>query len=136
MISPVSPPKSRPAYSTGPRGALPAGIKACARCSNWPCRCEPQASLPAGKQAPRVRREKAGRGGKTVTTVSPLMLVRSDAAALLADLKKLCGSGGTIKATQPPGAPASFTLEVQGDHADKVTDELVRRGFPAKRAGG
>ena len=111
------------------------GIQACKRCSNWPCRCEPQASEDPKKQAPRVRRETAGRGGKTVTTVSPLLLSRADAQALLADLKKLCGGGGTLKAERGP-AGAFFALEVQGDHADKVVAELVRRGYPAKRAGG
>ncbi len=128
--------KSKPAYATGPQGPLPAGIKACARCGHWPCRCEPQVSQPAAQQAPRVRREKAGRSGKTVTTVAPLMLARGDGQALLGDLKKLCGTGGTLKPTKPPDGPAFFTLELQGDHADKVTAELVRRGFPAKRAGG
>ena len=91
--------------------------------------------MPAAKQAPRVRRETAGRGGKTVTTVKPLLLKRDDAQALLADLKKLCGTGGTLKADKGPDG-AFFALEVKGDHADKVVAELVKRGFPAKRAGG
>lgn len=111
------------------------GIQACKRCGNWPCRCEPQRSAPAQQQAPRVRRETAGRGGKTVTTVAPLVLARADAQALLADLKKLCGSGGTLKADSGKDG-AFFVLEVQGDHADKILAELVARGFPAKRAGG
>ena len=37
--------------------------------------------------------------------------------------------------TAPDGRPC-WTLEVQGDHADKVTAALVERGYPAKRAGG
>lgn len=84
---------SRPVYSTGPGGALPAGYTACKRCGHWPCRCEPQASKPPAQQAPRVRRETAGRGGKTVTTIAPLLLARADAQALLADLKKLWAAG-------------------------------------------
>ena len=127
---------SRPVYSTGPTGSLPAGVTACKRCGHWPCRCEPQQSVPAGKQAPRVRRETAGRGGKTVTTAGPLLLSRQDALALLADLKKLCGGGGTLKADKGADGKPVFVLEVQGDHADKVTAELLARGYPAKRAGG
>lgn len=127
--------KSRTVYSTGPQGALPMGIKACPRCRNWPCRCEPQRGEEPRRQAPRVRRETAGRGGKTVTTIAPLLLARVDAQALLGDLKKLCGTGGTLKAETGTAGPF-FCLELQGDHADKVVEDLVRRGYPAKRAGG
>lgn len=127
---------SRPTYSTGPAGPLPAGFRACRRCGHWPCRCEPQASLPPSEQAPRVRRETKGRAGKTVTTITPLHLTRGDAQAILADLKKLCGGGGTLKIdTGSDGKPA-LLLELQGDHADKLVSELVARGYRARRAGG
>ena len=128
--------KSRPAYATGPQGPLPMGIKACSRCSHWPCRCEPQSSVDPAKQSVRVRRETAGRGGKTVTTVAPLLLSREDAQALLAEFKKLCGSGGALKADKGADGKAFFCVEVQGDHADKVLAALVAKGYPAKRAGG
>jgi translation initiation factor 1 len=127
--------KGRPAYSTGPGGALPAGYEACRRCGSWPCRCEPQQSLPPQRQAVRVRREKAGRGGKTVTTIAPMLLTREDASALLGELKRLCGGGGALKTDRGPDGPF-FVLEVQGDHADKVVATLVSKGYPAKRAGG
>jgi len=127
--------RNRPTYSTGPSGVLPAGYQACRKCGAWPCRCEPQKSLPAQQQQPRVRRETKGRAGKTVTTAAPLLLSRDDAQALLADLKKLCGAGGALKAERGPEG-AYFMLEVQGDHADKVLQELIARGFKAKRAGG
>ena len=127
---------SRNAYSTGPGGALPAGYRACKRCGHWPCRCEPQSSVDPAKQAVRVRRETAGRGGKTVTTVAPLLLSREDAQALLAEFKKLCGSGGALKADKGADGKAFFCVEVQGDHADKVLAALVTKGYPAKRAGG
>ncbi|HLO93681.1 MAG TPA: translation initiation factor, partial [Burkholderiaceae bacterium] len=38
-----------------------------------------------------------------------------------------CGSGGSCKDGQ---------LEIQGDHAERVTAWLVAQGHPAKRAGG
>jgi translation initiation factor 1 len=53
-----------------------------------------------------------------------------DAAGLVKlgqDLKASCGSGGTIK---------DGTIEVQGDHVDKVVVLLQQRGWKVKRAGG
>ena len=122
-------------YSTGPAGVLPAGFAACRRCGAWPCRCEPQASAPPASQSPRVRRDRAGRGGKTVTTLGPLVLSREDAVALLAELKRTCSAGGALEAVKGPDGP-HFVLEVQGDHVDRVLDLLLARGYKAKRAGG
>jgi translation initiation factor 1 len=110
--------------------------KACPRCGAVPCRCEPVRSLPAAEQAVRVRREKAGRGGKTVTVAGPLVLVRTDAAALLADWKRLCGGGGTLRTVRTAGGDPAFEVEVQGDHPDRVLAALTAAGFPAKRSGG
>ncbi len=84
----------------------------------------------------RVRREKAGRGGKTVTVAGPFVLIRDEAAALLAAWKRLCGGGGTLKTVKTPGGDAAFELELQGDHADRILAALVAAGFPAKRSGG
>jgi translation initiation factor 1 len=111
--------------------------KACSRCGAEPCRCEPVRSLPpAGQTAVRVRREKGGRGGKTVTVAGPLALTRDDAAALLASWKRLCGGGGTLRTVRTAGGDAAFEVEVQGDHADRVLAALVEAGYPAKRSGG
>lgn len=122
------PQKGRLVYSTGPSGPAAAPARA-------PAPAEP-ASRPPREHQVRVRREKAGRAGRTVTTAGPLHLARSDAAALLAALKKALGSGGTLAAIAgPDGAPA-FALELQGDHAERLVAELENRGFPAKRAGG
>lgn len=97
---------------------------------------EPGVSLPPSAQSPRVRRERGGRGGKTVTAVGPLVLTRPEAEALLASWKKRYGGGGALKAVKmPDGAPA-FELEVQGDHADRLLAELVQAGYRAKRSGG
>lgn len=73
----------------------------------------------------RVFREKGGRGGKVVTVVRGLP--EADLAAVASDLKRLCGSGGSVKA----GA-----VEVQGDHREKVAARLESRGFRVKLAGG
>jgi len=109
---------------------------ACRRCGASPCRCEPAASKLPWEQSPRVRRETGGRGGKTVTTVTPLVLARPEAEALLAAWKKMCGSGGTLKASRTTDGSPAFELEIQGDHADRLVAELVKAGYKAKRAGG
>lgn len=97
---------------------------------------EPRRSLPPAEQDVRVRRERAGRGGKTVTVAGPLVLTREDAASLLSQWKRLCGGGGGLKlATTAAGDPC-FEVEVQGDHADRLVAELLEAGYRAKRSGG
>jgi translation initiation factor 1 len=119
--------KGRLVYSTGPGGASHPGPERSAA---------PVRSQPAAAQQPRVRRETAGRGGKTVTTAGPFALTREDAAALLGHFKRLCGSGGTLRETAFPDGSAGFSLEIQGDHADRIVAELNAAGYRAKRAGG
>jgi translation initiation factor 1 len=94
------------------------------------------ASLPPSSQSPRVRREKAGRGGRMVTVAGPLVLARAEAEALLSSWKKLCGGGGALKAGKTADGSPAFELEIQGDHADRLVAELVKAGYKAKRSGG
>jgi len=75
----------------------------------------------------RVRRETAGRNGKTVTAVHGLRLGDAALRDLASELKRLCGSGGSAK---------DGVIEIQGEHVDQVLDALRARGFEAKRAGG
>ncbi len=51
----------------------------------------------------------------------------TDLPALAQQLKKLCGSGGTVK---------DGNIEIQGDHCDKVQTKLTELGYKVKRAGG
>ncbi|MGJ8650055.1 MAG: translation initiation factor [Opitutaceae bacterium] len=76
-----------------------------------------------------VRREKAGRGGKTVTTLRefPTHVPLSELGALTFDLKKSCACGGTLKGR---------VVELQGDVRDRAFAELEKRGFQPVRAGG
>ncbi len=76
-----------------------------------------------------VRREKAGRGGKTVTTLRefPTHIPSGELESLLVDLKKACACGGTLKGR---------SLELQGDICDKVLVKLEKRGYKPVRAGG
>ena len=75
----------------------------------------------------RVRLEKKGRGGKTVTTISGLPLEPEALKALGKKLKKKCGVGGAVK---------DGIVEIQGDHAEKIVTALRAEGYDAKRSGG
>lgn len=75
----------------------------------------------------RVSRETQGRKGKGVTVISGLGLPPTELDALATELKKLCGSGGSAE---------NGRIEIQGDHRDRLVEELLRRGWKAKRAGG
>jgi translation initiation factor 1 (eIF-1/SUI1) len=101
-----------------------------------PGRLEPLRSLPPWEQEVRVRREKAGRGGKEVTVAGPLVLLRADAAALLTGLKRRYGSGGALRPSRTRGGEPCFELELQGDQADRLVADLLAGGYRAKRAGG
>ncbi len=109
-------------------------VSICPQCglSYKHCRC----NAPAGNQTPqtkksdgivRIMRERKQRGGKTVTVITCLPLDSTDLTTLAQQLKKLCGSGGTVK---------DGNIEIQGDHCDKVQTKLTELGYKVKRAGG
>jgi translation initiation factor 1 len=62
-----------------------------------------------------------------VTLISGLPLAEAALETLAGELKRRCGSGGTVR---------DGLIEIQGEHRDRLVAELVRRGFAAKRAGG
>lgn len=82
--------------------------------------------LPPKDQPARVRRERRS-GGKTVTVIDGLDPVASDLPALLRMLKTACAAGGGV---------VGASIEVQGDHRDRIVQLLRDRGYPAKAAGG
>ena len=93
------------------------------------CRCKALAAAarPAGDGIARVSRERQGRGGKTVTGVRGLPLADAELQALGKQLRAACGSGGTAR---------DGTLEIQGDHRERVLALLQQQGFKARAAGG
>ncbi len=91
------------------------------------CACRQAPRAPRGDGIVRVRRETKGRKGKTVTTVSGVPLPADDLRQLAAELKRLCGSGGSAK---------DGVIEIQGDHRDVLVPALESRGYTVKRAGG
>jgi translation initiation factor 1 len=81
-----------------------------------------------GKPVPvRVGRETKGRGGKGVSVITGLRLSAAELEAMAKELKRRCGTGGTVK---------DGTIEIQGDHRDTLVAWLRERGFDAKRSGG
>ncbi|QBD79608.1 translation initiation factor Sui1 [Ktedonosporobacter rubrisoli] len=92
------------------------------------CRCG-QSGQPTRKSdgIVRVRRDRKGRGGKTVTVVDGVPGSEAELNALAQQLKKLCGSGGTVK---------DGNIEIQGDHCEKVIAKLSALSYKVKRAGG
>jgi translation initiation factor 1 len=62
-----------------------------------------------------------------VTTVNGLPLPPDDMRVLAADLKRRCGSGGTLK---------DGVIEIQGEHRDTLVAELEARGYRVVRSGG
>ena len=75
----------------------------------------------------RIQREVKGRKGKTVTTVFGFQLADDELKNLAAQLKRRCGTGGSVK---------DGVIIIQGDHRDTLITELKNRGFKAKIAGG
>lgn len=100
----------------------------CPRCGKplAQCVCKKQAARPAGDGVVRVARESKGRGGKVVTLVTGLALDDAGLRALLSELKRQCGGGGTLK---------DGVIEVQGDHRDLVLAALGKHGIKAKKVG-
>jgi len=124
--------RPRLVYSTDPDSRSAA--QTCPRCRRAPCTCT--ADPPPSGQRVSVRRERAGRRGKTVTVAGPLLLAPAAARDLLKALKQECGCGGTLKSAPGPAGEAAWELEIQGDHVERVVRRLCGHGFRARRAGG
>jgi translation initiation factor 1 len=88
------------------------------------CRCGHAASEPVPERpVAKLRMEKAGRGGKTVTVVFGLPNNPVFLQDLARQLKRTCGTGGT----------ATFDgFELQGDVRARVREYLLAKGFMVK----
>jgi translation initiation factor 1 len=71
----------------------------------------------------KLRTEKKGRGGKTVTVVYGLPENAKFLQELSQELKRACGTGGTV---------VDGGVELQGDLRERVRDALVKRGYAVK----
>ena len=107
-------------YSTGTG-------RVCPGCG-WPaadCQCSKTAgteSIPARIVA-KLRVEKKGRGGKTVSVVDGLPQNTAFLKDLCQDLKRACGTGGAV---------SEGTIELQGDLRERIRGLLLEKGFVVK----
>jgi translation initiation factor 1 len=83
----------------------------------------PATDADPSKQTIRVVIDKKRRAGKTVTVASGFQHTPETLAAVAQTLKKKCGSGGTAKDAE---------IEIQGDHAVRVGEELRKMGYRVK----
>lgn len=81
----------------------------------------------AAEQDLRVRPEKKGRKGKTVTLVTGFRGSDSELEEIARTLKTKCGTGGSAKDGE---------IIIQGDFTDKVINILRELNFKVKRSGG
>lgn len=100
----------------------------CPTCG-WPardCKCSSRFSrsepLPARIVA-KLRMEKTGRGGKTVTVVYDLPRNPQFLKDLASELKRACGAGGAV---------VDNTVEIQGDLRDRIRAALQKKGWTVK----
>ncbi|WP_148897999.1 translation initiation factor [Fodinibius salinus] len=70
-----------------------------------------------------VKLDTSGRRGKTVTMISNIQHNPQVIEDLEKQLKQKCGAGGTSYAK---------TIEIQGDHVDKVRSYLQDEGYNVK----
>lgn len=83
--------------------------------------------LPPNQQDLRVQASSKGRKGKTVTVITGFQAKPETLADLLKKLKTQCGAGGTVKEN---------TIEIQGEHKQKLLEILKSLGYKVKISGG
>jgi translation initiation factor 1 len=98
----------------------------CPKCG-WPaasCRCSTNFDEPVPhKVTARLRIEKAGRRGKTVTVVEGLPRNAEFLKKLATEIKRSCATGGKV---------VEDRIEVQGDHRDRLRTSLGSKGWTVK----
>jgi translation initiation factor 1 len=104
-----------------------AGGRVCPVCG-WPidnCRCSKTNATEAvpSKIVAKLRMEKKGRGGKTVTVIYDLPNNVQFLKTLCGELKRACGTGGSV---------GEGTIELQGELRDRVREVLENKGFIVK----
>ncbi|MEZ8244147.1 stress response translation initiation inhibitor YciH [Vibrio splendidus] len=88
---------------------------------------EEKVQRPKGDGIVRIQKETKGRKGKGVSIVMGLDLDDAPLKLMAAELKKVCGCGGSVK---------DGNIEIQGDARDKLKAHLEKKGYKVKFAGG
>ena len=107
----------KPVYSTktGVEVSPKKGVSA--KGPTWPVKAGPT----------KMRLEKKGRGGKTVTILFELPYAEADADAMRRAMQAAFGCGGTL---------GEGTIELAGDVRDRVAQFFAKKGAKLVRAGG
>lgn len=82
---------------------------------------------PPHQQDLRIQATRSGRKGKTVTVITGFQHKPETLSKLLKQLKAKCGTGGTVR---------DNSLEIQGEHKQKLLELLTELGYKAKISGG
>jgi translation initiation factor 1 len=112
---------ARIVYSTDTGGRCPG--------CGWPqrdCKCSRRraADQPVpSRVVAKLRMEKKGRGGKTMTVVYGLPQNDAFLKELCQELKRACGTGGAV---------IEDGVEIQGDLRERVRDVLEKKGYVVK----
>ena len=112
---------ARIVYSTATEGKCPV--------CGWPQRdCKCSSRFAAEEAVPnrvvaKLRMEKKGRGGKTVTVVYGLPHNDAFLKELAGELKRTCGTGGAV---------VDGGIELQGELRERVRDALIKKGYIVK----
>ncbi|PTP77196.1 stress response translation initiation inhibitor YciH [Vibrio splendidus] len=88
---------------------------------------EEKVQRPKGDGIVRIQKETKGRKGKGVSIVTGLELDDAPLKLMAAELKKVCGCGGSVK---------DGNIEIQGDARDKLKAHLEKKGYKVKFSGG
>ncbi|WP_135457919.1 stress response translation initiation inhibitor YciH [Vibrio echinoideorum] len=88
---------------------------------------EEKVQRPKGDGIVRIQKETKGRKGKGVSIVTGLDLDDAPLKLMAAELKKVCGCGGSVK---------DGNIEIQGDARDKIKAHLEKKGYKVKFSGG
>lgn len=87
---------------------------------------KPEKERPLSDGIVRIELKRLG-GNKMASVVSGLDLENAALVDLGRELKRKCGTGGTVK---------DFKIEIQGDKRNVLKAELENRGFRVKLSGG
>jgi translation initiation factor 1 len=83
--------------------------------------------LPPNQHKLKIEVSRKGKGGKTVTIVSGFQVSSETLTSLTKTLKNQCGAGGALK---------DNSIEIQGDHRQKILEIVTKLGYKAKLSGG
>lgn len=113
---------SRLVYSTENESRCPACGRSLRKCS-----CTGKKKVEGNDGTVRIGRSTKGRRGRGVTVITGVPLEGDALLDLARELKKKCGTGGTLK---------KGVIEIQGDHRSLLMKELEARKFKVRLAGG